>query len=63
MPHLRVLPAVAGLLSAALVAGCAASGPSGGGAPSAGAGAAGQTLTVSAAASLTDVFNGLEKQF
>ncbi|HEY4004775.1 MAG TPA: molybdate ABC transporter substrate-binding protein [Pseudonocardia sp.] len=56
--------AACGLLAAALVAGCASGGPSGGAAPSAGAPPAQQrTLTVSAAASLTDVFNGLEKQF
>lgn len=56
--------AAAGLLAAALVAGCGSGGSSGGGAPSSAAPPAQQrTLTVSAAASLTDVFNGLEKQF
>lgn len=58
----NLLSAAGVLLSAALLAGCGGGSqpdavPSG--APSSGD----KTLTVSAAASLTDVFNGLEKQF
>jgi molybdate transport system substrate-binding protein len=51
------------LLGAALVAGCGSSTPAGGASPSSGATAGASTLTVSAAASLTDVFNALGKQF
>ncbi|MBO0850447.1 MAG: molybdate ABC transporter substrate-binding protein [Pseudonocardia sp.] len=49
-----------GLLASALVAGCGGGGSS---RPAAGAPAATKTLTVSAAASLTDVFNQLGKTF
>ena len=48
-------------LGALLLAGCGGGGQSGGTAPS--AAAEGKTLTVLAAASLTETFNGLEKQF
>jgi molybdate transport system substrate-binding protein len=68
----RALAALsAGLLGCALLAGCG-SGSSGSGSSGASgsaqasgsaAPAGGQTLTVSAAASLTDVFNGLGKEF
>jgi molybdate transport system substrate-binding protein len=59
--------AIAGVAASALLAGCGSggSGGSSSGSPSGAAGQSGQTktLTVSAAASLTDVFNGLEKTF
>lgn len=57
----RTLAALAGgLLASALVAGCGGGGSS---QPAAGAPAAAKTLTVSAAASLTDVFGQLGKTF
>ncbi|MBV9315783.1 MAG: molybdate ABC transporter substrate-binding protein [Pseudonocardia sp.] len=52
----------AAVLAVALVAGCGGGGSSQPGSPTVAPGSAG-TLTVSAAASLTDVFNQLEKQF
>jgi molybdate transport system substrate-binding protein len=60
----RTVTVAAALLVAGMVAGCGSSGSgnSGGSASSAPPGGA-KTLTVAAAASLTDVFNGLEKTF
>lgn len=60
----RTLSALAaGLVAAALVAGCGSGAPSGGAPAGSAAPAAQQTLTVSAASSLTDVFNGLGATF
>ncbi|MDT7639665.1 MAG: molybdate transport system substrate-binding protein [Pseudonocardiales bacterium] len=52
-----------GLLASALVAGCGGGGASQSGGPSGSAAPGAATLTVSAAASLTDVFNQLGKTF
>lgn len=56
----RTVPLAAALLAAGLVAGCGVRGSSGSAPP---APRVTRTLTVSAAASLTDVFNGLKKTF
>jgi molybdate transport system substrate-binding protein len=52
-----------GVLASALLAGCGGGGSSPAGGASASAQPSGQTLTVSAAASLTEVFNGLKTTF